>query len=65
MGTGTGQIVGAVLSQNIRDTSATSIDTDTGGNSTILWNCAYAKTGGGQLPQTFTIEPGTYKEISG
>ena len=65
MGTGTGQIVGAVMSQNIRDTSATSIDTDTGGNSTIIWNCNYAKTGGGQLPQTFTIETGTYKEISG
>lgn len=65
MGTGTGQIVGAVMSQNIRDTSATSIDTDTGGNSTIVWNCGYAKSGGGQLPQTFTIEPGTYKEISG
>lgn len=65
LGTGTGQIVGAVVSQNIRDTSATSIDTDTGGNSTIIWNCNYAKTGGGQLPQTFTIETGTYKEISG
>jgi len=65
MGTGTGQIVGAVMSQNIRDTSATSIDTDTSGNSTIVWNCGYAKTGGGQLPQTFTIESGTYKEISG
>jgi len=65
MGTGTGQIVGAVMSQNIRDTSATSIDTDTGGNSTIVWNCGYAKNGGGLLPPTFTIEPGTYKEISG
>ena len=64
-GTGTGQINGAVISQNVRDTSATSIDTDTGGNSTIIWNCSYAKTGGGQLPQTFTIEPGSYKEISG
>jgi Tfp pilus assembly protein PilX len=65
LGTGTGQIVGAVVSQNIRDTSATSIDANTGGNSTIIWNCNYAKTGGGQLPQTFTIETGTYKEISG
>src|SRR5712692_2124143 len=65
LGTGNGQIVGAVMSQNIRDTSATSIDTDTSGNSTIIWNCGYAKTGGGQLPQTFTIESGTYKEVSG
>lgn len=64
-GTGTGQIVGAVVSQNVRDVSATTIDTDTGGNSTIIWNCNYVKTGGGQLPQTFTIENGTYKEVSG
>jgi hypothetical protein len=65
LGTGTGQITGAVLSQNIRDTSATSIDTDTGGNSTIIWNCEYATKGGGYLPPTFTIEPGSYKEVSG
>jgi hypothetical protein len=65
LGTGAGQITGAVLSQNIRDTSATSIDTDTGGNSTIIWNCDYVKNGGGYLPPTFTIEPGTYKEVSG
>jgi hypothetical protein len=65
LGTGTGQIVGAVMSQNVRDVSATSIDTTTSGNSTIVWNCNYAKTGGGQLPQTFTIETGTYKEVSG
>ena len=65
LGTGNGQITGAVLSQNIRDTSATSIDTDTDGNSTIIWNCEYAKKGGGYLPPTFTIEPGSYKEVSG
>ena len=64
-GTGTGQIVGAVMSQNVRDVSATSIDTDTSGNSTIIWNCNYVRTGGGYLPQSFTIENGTYREISG
>jgi hypothetical protein len=65
LGTGAGQIVGGVVSQNVRDVSVTSIDTDTGGNSTIIWDCSYARTGGGQLPQSFTIEAGTYKEISG
>jgi Tfp pilus assembly protein PilX len=64
-GTGTGQIVGAVMSQNVRDVSATTIDADTGGNSTIIWNCNYVRTGGGYIPPTFTIETGTYKEISG
>jgi hypothetical protein len=62
-GTGTGEIDGAVISQNVRDTSSTTIDTNTGGNAGIQYNCAYARTGGGQLPQTWTIKAGTYKEI--
>jgi hypothetical protein len=64
-GTGTGQIVGAVVSRNIRDTSSTTIDTNTGGNASIIYNCSYAKTGGGQIPPGFLPEKGTYKEISG
>jgi Tfp pilus assembly protein PilX len=65
LGTGTGQIVGAVMSQNVRDVSATTIDTASSGNSTIIWNCNYVRTGGGQVPPTFTIQTGTYKEVSG
>jgi hypothetical protein len=64
-GTGTGQIDGAILTQNVRDTSSTTIDTNTGGNAAIYYNCGYARTGGGQVPQTWTIESGTYKEVSG
>jgi hypothetical protein len=64
-GTGTGQIDGAVVSRNIRDTSTTSIDTNTGGNADIIWNCSYVKTGGGYVPPTFIPETGTYKEIPG
>jgi hypothetical protein len=64
-GTGTGQIVGAVVSRNIRDTSSTTVDTNTGGNATIVYNCNYAKTGGGQSNPGFLPEKGTYKEISG
>jgi hypothetical protein len=64
-GTGTGQIVGAVLSRNIRDTSSTTVDTNTGGNATIIYNCNYAKTGGGQANPGFLPEKGTYREISG
>ncbi|MGH2392680.1 MAG: PilX N-terminal domain-containing pilus assembly protein [Candidatus Limnocylindria bacterium] len=62
-GTGTGEIVGAVISHNVRDTSSTTIDTNTGGNASVNYNCAYARTGGGQLPQTWTLKAGTYKEI--
>ena len=64
-GTGNGQIDGAVISQNIRDTSSTTIDTNTGGNAQINYNCGYATNPGGQMPQGFTVEPGTYKEIEG
>lgn len=63
-GTGTGEIDGAVITQNIRDTSSTTIDTNTGGNASVIFNCRYATTAGGQLPLGFTIEPGTYKEVA-
>lgn len=62
-GTGTGEIVGQMISQNIRDTVATSIDTNTGGNAAVIYNCAYAKTGGGQIPQGWFLKAGTYKEV--
>ena len=63
-GTGTGEIDGAVITQNIRDTSSTTIDTNTGGNASVIFNCRYATTAGGQMPLGFTIEPGTYKEVA-
>jgi len=64
-GTGTGQIDGAVITQNVRDSTSTVIDTNAGGNAKIIYNCNYAKTGGGQIPQGFRIKAGTYKEVSG
>jgi hypothetical protein len=64
-GTGNGEIDGAVFSRNIRDTSSTTIDTNTGGNASINYNCGYVKNPGGQMPQGFTVESGTYKEVSG
>ncbi|HJR01352.1 MAG TPA: hypothetical protein VKA83_06975 [Methylomirabilota bacterium] len=64
-GTGTGLIEGAVMSQNIRDVSSTTIDTNTGGNSSIIYNCGYASNPGGQMPQGFTVQPGSYKEVAG
>jgi hypothetical protein len=64
-GTGNGRIDGAVFSQNVRDISSTTIDTNTGGNAQVNYNCNYASNPGGQLPQGFSIEPGTYKEVAG
>jgi hypothetical protein len=63
-GTGTGQVVGAMLSRNIKDTSSTTIDTNTGGNASILYDCKKAREGGGAVPQTYAVKAGTYKEIS-
>ena len=64
-GTGTGLIEGAVISQNIRDIDSTTIDTNTGGNSSIIFNCRYASNPTGGLPQGFTVQPGSYKEVAG
>jgi Tfp pilus assembly protein PilX len=55
-----GFVTGAVLSQNVR-----TVVTSTGGNANVIYHCTYARIGAGYLPQTFTIEAGTYKEISG
>jgi Tfp pilus assembly protein PilX len=65
LGTGTGQIDGAVISQNVRDTSTTSIDTTAGGNSLIRWNCGYAEHPWGTTDPPFLPVPGTYKEVAG
>jgi hypothetical protein len=62
-GTGTGQIMGAMMSRNIQDASSTTIDTNTGGNASIVYDCAKAK-GLGYVPITFTVKAGTYKEIT-
>jgi hypothetical protein len=64
-GVGTGMIEGAVISRNIRDVDSTTIDTNTGGNSTIIFNCQYASNPTGTMPQGFTLQPGSYKEVSG
>jgi hypothetical protein len=54
-----------VISQNIRDVDSTTIDTNTGGNSSIIYNCSYVRNPTGQMPQGFTVQPGSYKEVSG
>ena len=64
-GTGTGQLNGAMVSRNIRDTSSTSIDSDLLGNATIVYDCKKAKTGGGSISAKWLIKGGSYKEVSG
>ena len=61
-GTGTGAINGLAVSANIRDTSATSIDSDSTGNSRVNFNCSNVN----QPPfvgHSFYLVPGTYREL--
>jgi hypothetical protein len=65
-GTGTGQIEGLAVSQNIRDVSASAIsssDSIADGQSKVKFNCDYTK-----LPEQgfigFTLVPGSYRELS-
>jgi len=60
-GTGTGQISGLVISRNIQDTSSTSIDSSTSGNSSIVYNCDDAR-GLGSVPQGWFVKQGSYTE---
>jgi hypothetical protein len=60
-GTGTGQISGLVISQNVQDTSSTSIDSSTSGNSTIVYDCSAAQ-GLGYVPPGWFVKKGTYSE---
>ena len=63
-GTGTGFISGQMISQNVRDTVATVVDTNTIGNSSITYNCNDSRTGGGVLSPNFLMRPGSYREVS-
>lgn len=65
-GTGTGEIRGLAISQNVRDTIATSVsssDSTTTGNSRIKFNCNNLNPPPG-APVGFALVPGTYREVS-
>jgi hypothetical protein len=64
-GTGTGEVSGAMVSRNIRDTSSTSIDSEAGGNAKIFFDCRDARTGGGVGVPSWVLKSGTYKELAG
>lgn len=57
-------IYGAVVSRSIKNTAVNNIDSEIGGVSTIQYDCAAAKTGGGTIPSAWMVKAGTYKEIS-
>src|SRR5262249_27564972 len=61
--TGTGRIEGALISRNIRRLSPTAIDSDAASSALITYNCAYARTGGQTIPNSWSMTPGTYMEL--
>lgn len=72
-GTGSGGIFGAVLSGNVVDSVATSVDSDTSGNSKIYYDCVKVGNGGGALSAGLQndlnrviveLTKGTWREIS-
>jgi hypothetical protein len=58
------QITGAVMGRNVRATSATRVTAGPGGG-LIRYDCQQARTGGGAIPQSWTVKRGTYREIPG
>ncbi len=64
-GTGNGGIRGSMVSENRKDTFATSVDGGTTGNSNIVFDCEAVRNGGGQIPQGWFVRPGSYREVAG
>jgi len=64
-GTGAGAIRGAVISTNRRDTSSTNIDSTDVGQAPLTYDCGAIRTGGGSIPQGWTMRPGTFVEQQG
>jgi hypothetical protein len=72
-GSGPGGIFGAMLTGNVIDSVATVVDSDTGGNANVYYDCTAVATGGGSLSQSIqdalnrrvvTINKGTWREVS-
>ena len=60
---GTGQVTGAVMSRNAQSAGPSRLDAT--GSLLVQYDCEAARTGGGMIPQTWTIKPGSYREIPG
>ncbi|PWU20844.1 MAG: hypothetical protein C5B48_12010 [Candidatus Rokuibacteriota bacterium] len=61
-GAATGEVHGAVIGGHIRDLSSGNSGSELLGGARITYNCAFAKTGGDTIPNSWTIKGGTYRE---
>ncbi|MBI4636381.1 MAG: hypothetical protein HY727_08530 [Candidatus Rokubacteria bacterium] len=62
-GTGSGNITGSMITENRKDTVATVVDSNVGGNASITYDCTAVRTGGGTVSTGWFVKTGTYKEL--
>lgn len=62
---GNGTITGAVLAENTMKTVQSSVDSSTGGNSRIVYDCPTFQSGGGTVSTKWLVKPGTFVETAG
>lgn len=69
--TGNGEVRGAVITENRKDVISTVVDSSTTGSSSIVYDCAVARTGGTQadgtpwVPAKWTLQLGSFREVEG
>ncbi len=63
--TGTGGVSGAMVSRSIADRPVSTVDSDPTGDVAITFNCGDLRTGGGTIPNRWSLKSGSYREVSG
>jgi Tfp pilus assembly protein PilV len=61
--TGTPQINGVVIAQNLSNANGSQVDVSESGNALVNFDCAKAR-GSGKVPTGWLLDAGTYKEVS-
>ncbi len=62
---GTSRIEGAIISENKKDSVATTIDATATGTTDIIYNCQAVRDGGKTLSTGWFVMPGSYREVEG
>ncbi len=62
---GGARILGGVMAGHIRDASASLIESRPATGPAVAWSCDHARTGGGEIPQRWLVQPGSYRETAG
>jgi hypothetical protein len=62
---GNAAITGAAVSENRKNTVATVVDSNATGTSSVVYDCARVRDGGGQIPTGWFVKAGTYRQVEG